>query len=235
MKQKTTKVLLVDDDIYISKIIETIAEEQHFSLFVAHNIKEGRQLLEMHVFNAIILDVTMPYGNGIIFCKELRNKGVVIPIIIISGNTSVEDVVEGLEAGADDYLRKPISLDELKIKLSKLLKNTKVPNINIENGKIQFAKVLVNLPERTIILDDKKLEISNIEFAILLFLIVHKDVVISREYLSRQVWGDKSINVRSVDAHIYRLRCKIEEQIGKQYIETKSGHGYSFVSNGISQ
>lgn len=221
-------ILIIDHEESIVKGIKHALEIDGFIVDTANDGEEALKMLNINIYNLIILDIMLPGIDGLTLLKKLREKST-IPVIILSAKGEDKDKVAGFEAGADDYLTKPFNMLELKARIKAILRRTysHVPSkgeiINTEDLKIDVAlrKVSVN---------GNHVDLTSKEFDILLRLVTNPNKVYSRESLMEIIWGyDYYGDSRTVDVHVRRLREKIEKDPGDpQYILTKWGVGYYY-------
>ena len=180
-------------------------------------------------FDLIILDLVLPDKNGIEICKDLRNKGVNIPILMLTSMKEEIDKVLGLELGADDYVTKPFSVKELVARVKALLRRGTKLVKDIE--EFSFGNIFLNFKSYEARLRDKNIQMSSMEFKILKYLISHEGEVIERNKLLDEVWGYENFpSTRTVDNFILSLRKKIEVDPAKpKHLQTVHKAGYKFV------
>lgn len=224
--QATTmaRILLIEDDLDVSGFIRKGLEEHGYQLETADNGEDGLFLASTEAFNAIILDRMLPKIDGIKLLKALRGLGNKTPVLLLSAMASVDDRVDGLQAGADDYLTKPFSFRELQARVSVLLRR---PLILAEDHMLQLDDLCVDTLSHKVTRQGHVVELKPTEYRILLFLLQHRGEVISRTLLLEQIWGyhfDPQTNV--VDVHISKLRNKLDKPYDKQLIHTVRGAGY---------
>jgi two-component system alkaline phosphatase synthesis response regulator PhoP len=181
-------------------------------------------------FDLILLDVMLPGRNGFDVCRDLRQRGVATPILMLTARTQVVDRVVGLKLGADDYLTKPFEMIELLARIEALLRRSRGPT-PAANGTYAFGAVEVDFRRAEVTKDGVPLALSALELKLLRYLIENRGIVVSRDELLDQVWGyDASAHTRTVDVHVASLRQKVEPQPGRpQFIVTVHRLGYKFV------
>lgn len=217
------RILLIEDEKRLSDAIKNGFEENGFAVDQAFNGEEGLFLAQSETYDVIILDIMLPKLDGITVCKQLRNKKIAIPILMLTAKSQVEDRVAGLNVGADDYLTKPFEFVELKARVNALLRrNYRQPEtiISIDNLEIDPAKRIVKRGGKVITLTPK-------EFSILEFLARHKNKPVTRTQITEHTWDynfDSLSNV--VDVFIATLRKKIDGEQKKKLIQTVHGVGY---------
>lgn len=225
-----SRILLVEDE---PGLIITLTDRLTSEGYLVETASDGDVGLERalsEAFDIIILDVMLPKKNGFDVCRDLRQKNVKIPIIMLTARGEVVDKVVGLKLGADDYVTKPFELLELLARIEALLRRS--PGIaSISPDTFQFGPVRVDFRRVEVDRDGVAIDLSSLEFKLLHYLIEHRGTVISRNELLDEVWGyDAMPSTRTVDVHVAWLRQKIEvNPRHPQFILTVHGLGYKFV------
>ena len=224
------KILIVEDQEDISKGIEINLAKEGFRVVKANRGDTGLNLAIRENPDLIILDVMLPGLNGFDVCRQLRQKGVDLPIIFLTAKAEEVDRVVGLEIGADDYVTKPFSIRELVARVqARLRRQPSRPAQTL--AKYSFGNVEIDFEKCVAKRKNKLVEMTAKEFEVLRFLIRHRDEVILRDQLLNEVWGyDSYPTTRTVDNHILKLRQKLEaDPANPKYILTIYGEGYKFV------
>ncbi len=222
------KRLLVEDEENVADFIRRGLEEEGFVVDVSFDGKDGFVKATSGEYDLMILDIMLPGVDGIDLCKLIRMKEIITPILMLTAKDTVEDKVKGLDSGADDYLTKPFSFDELLARIRALIrrKSLSVEPLHCADLKLDPLKRKVSRAGKEIYLRPK-------EFALLEFLLRNKNKVMSRSEILRNVWGydfDPATNV--VDVHINFLRDKIDREYEKKLIRTVRGAGYMIREDG---
>jgi len=221
---------VADDDREIVRLIGDSLEDEGYEILPAYNGGEVLEQLDGAPVSLIILDIMMPEMDGLEVCRKIRNK-VAAPIILLSAKGREIDKVVGLEVGADDYLTKPFSINELiarvKAHLRREKRNDKV--IKNETGILDFDDITIHKDNYEVFKNGRKINLSTKEFQILLYLIENKNLVLSREQIYDAIWGVGSdyYDLNTVTVHIKNLRSKIDPE--NDYIKTVWGVGYKFT------
>ncbi len=223
-----TKVLVVDDDANIVKLIKLYLEKEDYKVCTASNGKEALDVFKHEKPSIIILDIMMPEMDGNQVCREIR-KTSDVPIIMLTAKGETFDKVLSLELGADDYIVKPFEPKELVARIKAILRRSDNKN-RMNNGEcITYDKLEVNLSNYELKIDGKILEIPPKELELLYFLASNPNRVFTREQLLEEVWGfDYFGDSRTVDVHIKRLREKLEGVDANWQLKTVWGVGYKF-------
>ncbi len=227
------KLLVVEDEISISTLLQFNLEQAGFQVVTAMDGKSGLEKAESEGPNLIILDLMLPEMDGLEVCKELRLKKLNIPILMLTAKDDEFDKVLGLELGADDYMTKPFSPREVVARVKAILRRTASVNSESEKQKeevehLRIGEVDIYPENYEAYFKEKALELTPKEFELLVYLARHKSRVLSREQLLSAVWNYDFVgDTRIVDVHISHLREKIESNTRKPvYIKTIRGLGY---------
>ena len=225
------KILVVDDEQDICEILQYNLETEGFEVDTANSAEEALEL-PLQDYSLILLDVMMGEMSGFQMARRLKNNPVTarVPIIFITALDSEDNLVKGLNIGADDYIAKPLSMKEVKARIKAVLRRSaqseRVVSGFAEN-KIVYEGITLDLNAKTATCDGKELEFTKLEFELLSFFLQHANKVYSREDLLKNCWPqDVLVLDRTVDVNITRLRKKIGHY-GKQ-IKTRVGYGYYF-------
>ncbi len=230
-------ILLVEDEIVIRETVALALTDEGYEVITA---EDGRQALSL-IQNAtmrdgtfsidlIILDLILPYVNGLDICRSLRRQNNGTPILVLSARGSETDVVVGLEVGADDYLVKPFGLRELIARCRVLLRRSRLIDQTLDHSVLEFQEVVLYLQEYRVTVSGKAVNLAPKEFMLLELFMRHPRRVFSRDQLLEHVWGIKSMSdPKTVDVHIRWLREKLEiDPSAPRYIITVRGFGYRF-------
>ena len=184
-------------------------------------------------FDAILLDVMLPGGNGLDVCRTLRQRGIHTPILMLTARGQVVDKVVGLKLGADDYLVKPFEMVELLARIEALIRRvaTQVAAAGVTGDTYRFGEVTVDFRKAEVSKGDQRLELSAREFKLLKYFVEHRGAALSRDELLNEVWGYNAMpSTRTVDVHVAWLRQKVEDNPRHpQFILTVHGLGYKFA------
>ena len=224
------KILVVDDEQDICEILQYNLENEGFEVVTANSAEEALEL-PLQDYSLILLDVMMGEMSGFQMARRLKNDPATtqIPIIFITALDSEDNLVKGLNIGADDYIAKPLGMKEVKARVKAVLRRTQLQQTvsTAVDNKIAYEGIMVDLNVKTVICDGKELEFTKLEFELLSFFLQHPNKVFSREDLLKYCWPqDVLVLDRTVDVNITRLRKKIGHY-GKQ-IKTRVGYGYCF-------
>lgn len=227
------KILLVEDEAHVVSFIKKGLSEDGFEVSVAFDGKTGLQLALENSFDLIILDIMLPEMNGLDVCKAIRNENAQIPILFLTALGTPENVVLGLENGADDYLVKPFKFIELVARIKNLLrridnKSSKEQPSEPEGKHIYaFNDLKLNDYTKVVSRSDEEISLTSTEFKLLLYFMQHKNKVLSRMDILDAVWGvDYDLGTNVVDVYVNYLRKKIDARSDDKIIHTVIGMGY---------
>lgn len=226
------QVLIVEDNARMTELLRRGLAEHGYSAEVAATASEGEDAAYANEYDAIVLDRMLPDTDGLDLCRDLRQRGVKVPILMLSGLASVEDRVAGLNAGADDYLPKPFAFDELIARLRALLRRGE----SGETSKLTYADVELDLLKRAVSRAGQPIRLRNKEYELLEFFMRKPDCVLARTTIAEHVWDsnhDFSSNV--IDVNVGALRRKLDRGFNRPLIHTVIGVGYMFSAEGPSQ
>jgi len=221
------KVLIADDDPNVCEIIRIYLQENHFNVIEASDGEQALSLFETEKPDIILLDVMMPGLDGFDVCRQIRKK-TEVPIIMLSAKAEELDRILGLEMGADDYVTKPFSPREVLARIKAVFRRTSHQGQEEKEETFKFRDLLIHVKKREVKLNETVLFFRPKEFDLLVYLIRHKHIVVTREQLLEHVWGYDFIgDIRTVDVHIKRIRSEFEP-FNFQCIKTVWGVGYQF-------
>ena len=223
-----SKVLLIDDDRKHSDLLQAYFKRFGIQLVCAYDASEGFRKLNREDPDLLLLDVMLPGKDGFEICREVR-KTSSIPIIMLTARGEVIDRVSGLELGADDYIGKPFEPRELVARVQATLRRTEI--VSTASSRLEFEGMTIDTDTRSVTVDDKPVELTSMEYELLLTLARRHGKKLSRDDILSELRGiDAAILTRSVDIMISRLRQKLGDSIKPpRFIQTIWGRGYSFV------
>lgn len=221
---KTFKLVVAEDDPAVRNAVQRVLELEGYSVVVT---KDGVAALDAILSNtpdAVVMDVMMPFSDGLSVCRELRRRANRTPILLLTARHEIGDRVAGLDAGADDYLVKPFSIDELLARVRALLRRN-APNTT--STILQLADLSLDPTRREVRRGSRIVDLTKTEFDLLQVLLEQTGIVLSREYLYEHIWGfDFETNSKSLDVYIGYLRRKIEQDDETKLLHTVRGVGY---------
>lgn len=222
-------ILLVEDEEALRMTLGDRLRNEGYVVDSAADGDEGFEKATRLPFDLIVLDVLLPRRNGFVVCRDIRQAGLITPILMLTALGQTADKVAGLKIGADDYVTKPFSMQELMARVEALLR--RAPNKPaVSAGSYQFGPIRIDLRGTEVTRDGKVVNLSAREFQLLRYFIEHPGATLSREELLTQVWGySASIFSRTVDVHVASLRQKLEaEPKQPRFFVTVQGLGYKF-------
>lgn len=222
------KILVAEDEIFLQRSIADYLEKEGNICEVASDYNEASYKVSIYAYDIVILDLNLLTGTGIDILKQLKHQKVFnTAVIIISANNSLDDKLEGLDLGADDYLTKPFHLAELNSRIKAILRRQKFGGDSI----VVFNEIKINTDSQVVTVKDKEVVLTRKEYDLLLFFMANKNRVLSKEIIAEHLWGDNSDLIDNFDfiyVHVNNLRKKLTRD-GAKYIKTTYGSGYKFV------
>jgi DNA-binding response OmpR family regulator len=220
-------ILLVEDEDALRTTLGDRLRGEGYVVDTAKDGQEGMEKITTSPFDLLILDVMLPYRSGFDLCRDIRQAGLVTPILFLTARNEVLDKVVGFKLGGDDYVTKPFEAAELLVRVEALLRRAPV---QAGRGVHQIGSLRVDVGRKEVTRDGKPIYLSGREFQLLRYLMERAGNTISRAELLRAVWGyDAGAYTRTVDVHIFSLRQKLEEEPSRpELIITVSGVGYKF-------
>lgn len=218
------KILLVEDEVNIASFIERGLKEFGHTVSVANDGNSGWELIRQEVFDLLIIDIIMPGMNGLELCRLYRRQyGYLVPVIMLTALGTTEDIVKGLDAGADDYLVKPFSFQELEARIKAILRRGREDSAR----QLVCDDLVLNCNNRRARRGEAEIDLTVKEYRLLEYFMTHQGLVLSRLTLLRDVW-DKNFdtNTNVVDVYVNYLRGKIDKDFSKKLIHTVVGSGY---------
>jgi heavy metal response regulator len=218
------RILIVEDDKGVSRFIKKGLSEEGFGVDAVFDGEEGLYLASTEAYDLIILDIMLPELNGFEIIKGIRKKGVSVPVLFLTAKNEKEDIVHGLDLGADDYLVKPFAFAELLARIKAVLRRGQK---DVEMSRLCVGDLTLNLIDRTVLRSGKNIELAAKEFALLEYLMRNAGQALTRTMILDKIWGydfDTSSNI--IDVHINKLRSKIDKGFDSRLIHTLKGVGY---------
>ena len=221
-------ILIVDDEAAIRDMVRMALEMEGFTVSDASNAHQAAKLLETEDVDLILLDWMMPGVSGVDFAGKIRREGnTSVGIIMVTAKDEEDDIIRGLDVGADDYVKKPFSTKELVSRIKAVLR--RLAESTNSQDVVSAGKITIDSDQHRIHIDNKIVDFSPTEFRLLHFLLTHPDRVFARDQLLDNVWGNQVyVEDRTVDVHIRRLRKVLEPFDCDSYINTVRGVGYRF-------
>lgn len=228
-RPRAKRVLLIEDEPGLVLTLTDRLKSEGYDLGAAADGPAGLERAIGEAWDVILLDVMLPGASGFDVCRDLRQRGITTPIIMLTARGQVLDKVLGLKIGADDYVTKPFDMLELMARIEVQLRRAS----STHNGAVpyHFGNISVDFRKAQVLKEGVELELSAREFLLLKYFIEHREATLTRDELLNEVWGYHSMpNTRTVDVHVAWLRQKIEPNPrNPQYVLTQHGLGYKFV------
>jgi DNA-binding response OmpR family regulator len=213
------KILIVEDDKDILELLVKGFKENNYIIDTATNGLDAQYLATINNYDIVILDWMLPQKSGIEVLQYLRKQNIITPILMLTAKDDTKDKILGLKSGADDYLAKPFSFDELIARVEALYRRASFSSSN----KINFKDITINIDKKIVLKSNNRIELSAKEYELLLLLIKNKNSYISKQYIQENLWNNEEfIQSNVIEATIYKLRKKLD----KEYIKNFRGLGY---------
>jgi DNA-binding response OmpR family regulator len=221
------KVLIVEDERELGKSVASYLKEQSYTCDMAADYKTAMEKVETLEYDCILLDITLPDGNGLNVLKELKANKKTDGVIIISARDSIDDRIQGLNLGADDYLPKPFHLSELGARIAAVIRRRRFEG----NSIIALNELFIDTVEKTVRVHEKPIDLTRKEYDLLLYLVSNKNRVISKNAIAEHLSGEEAEAFDNYDflyAHMKNLKKKLTAAGSVDYIKTVYGMGYKF-------
>lgn len=223
-------LLLVEDEKSLGESVISYLEKEGYHCEWAENFARATEKTWAYVYDCVIVDITLPDGNGLEVIEKLKSIQSTSGIIIISAKNAIDDRIRGLEIGADDYLTKPFDLSELNARIKAVIRRR---NFNAQN-EINFKEISIRPYEHIVTVNDRELSLTKKEFDLLVYFISNQNRVVTKASIAEHLWGDDMDMADSYDfiySHLKNLRRKIQQNGGSDYIQTVYGIGYKFTAH----
>jgi len=217
------KILLVEDDRDVADYVRRDLEDEGYAVTVCHDGASGLRTAERTAFDIIVLDIMLPFMDGLEVTRRLRRQHVRTPILLLTARDAPEEIVHGLDSGADDYLTKPFSFDVL---LARIRARTRRED---EGQRLRYADLVLDLGTREAWRGKRKVALTRTEFSILEYLVRASGRVVPRDRLIEEVWADREVSYNNLEVFIRLLRGKVDTE-GPPLIHTERGVGYALRS-----
>jgi len=213
------KILIVEDDLNILYLLKENFKEEGFIIDIAENGDDGEYLATVNQYDIIILDWMLPKKSGFEVLKTLRNKNIITPVIMLTAKGDIDDKIKGLKTGADDYLAKPFSLQELQARIEAIYRRVATNGQNI----IAIKDVVIDMDKKIVMKKSSVIDLTAQEYELLMLLVKRKNSYVSKMMIEEYLWtNEKYKKSDSIPVLIYHLRLKL----GKDFIKSIKGLGY---------
>lgn len=222
------KLLIIEDEVELQKIMVQSLQQENFRVETASNFETALDKIGAYDYDCILLDIMLPGGNGLDILQELKKIGKSDNVIIISAKNSIDDKVQGLTLGADDYLTKPFHMAELTARVKSVLRRKSFEG----NDITVLGNVELNITARTMTVNGKPLALNRKEMDVLLYLVMNKNRLVNKTSLAEHVWGDtidQADNFEFIYSQIKNLRKKLKDSKAQLDVQAVYGIGYKLV------
>ncbi len=217
------RILVIEDERKIASFIQRGLKEEHYAVDIEADGEQGLFQAESNAYNLIVLDIMLPGKDGIFICRELRKRGLKVPILMLTARDALEDKVSGLDSGADDYLTKPFAFEEFLARVRSLLRRGEQQSSHL----LRVLDLQLDQLAHRVHRGGVDIVLSSKEYALLEFLMLHKDQVVTRTMISEHVWNESFDSFTNViDVHVKHLRDKVDKNFSVALIHTIRGTGY---------
>jgi DNA-binding response OmpR family regulator len=221
------KILIIEDEKELVKTIKSYLEQEGYLCETSSSYFEAEDALSVFKYDIIILDLTLPGGDGLDLIKLIKNSNRQAGLLIVSARDSLDDKIKGLDMGADDYITKPFHLAELNSRIKSLARRRHFEGAN----ELIFNEIRINVDSNEVFINGNIIDLTKKEFEILLYFVTNRNRVITREAIAEHVWGNSISSADNYDfiySHIKNIRRKIELSNGRDYLHNIYGIGYKF-------
>ena len=222
------KILIIEDEFELLIAISNYLIKENYICELASNFITADEKLAIYEYDIILLDITLPDGNGLELIKTIKKYNSNAGVIIISARNSLDDKIHGLDLGADDYLTKPFHLSELNSRIKAVIRRRRFGG----NSILKFNEISVNEDSKSVIVNKIEITLTKKEYDLLLYFLINRNRVLTKEAIAEHLWGDNIDSTDNFDfiyTHLNNLRRKIKEAGGKDYIKMLYGMGYKFT------
>jgi DNA-binding response OmpR family regulator len=217
------RILLVEDNRRLNESLRATLEEDGYAVDSVFDGLDGEEMGRTPVYDVIILDIMLPGKDGVEVCRSLRNFRVTTPILMLTARDALDDRVQGLDSGADDYLVKPFAVDELRARIRSLLRR----DSSVKSGTLRVADLELDPAKHTVTRAGQSIDLTAKEFSLLEYLMRNANNLVSREKVEEHLWSyDRMIASNVIDVYIRRLRRKLDDPSEVKLLETVRGAGY---------
>ncbi|MFP3595868.1 response regulator transcription factor [Chryseobacterium sp. SIMBA_029] len=225
------KVLIIEDNARVSSLLKRGLESQGYQIYISEDAEDALVMVEKITFDLVITDIMLPQMNGIELSKMIKQKYPDLPIIMLTALGTIDEKIEGFDAGADDYMVKPFEIRELYARIKAVLqrKSSTIPKSEL-SSHLEYQDLKVNRNTNRVFRNGKEIELTPKEFKLLIFLMSNSERVLSREEIAENVWGNHfDTGTNYIDVYIAYLRKKIDKDFEEKLIHTRPGMGFIFT------
>jgi len=222
------KILIIEDEIELLIAIGNYLTRENYICELAENFQKAEEKLAIYEYDIILLDISLPDGNGLDLLKMIKKQQIKSGVIIVSAKNSLDDKIGGLDMGADDYITKPFHLSELNSRIKAVIRRRLFDG----NNQLVFNEITIDTESKTVLVNKQEISLTKKEYDLLLFFIVNKNRVLTKEAIAEHLWNDNIDLANSFDfvyVHLNNIRKKIKNAGGTDYFKTIYGMGYKFT------
>jgi len=222
------KILIIEDEVELLIAMSNFLIKESYICELAETFSKAEEKLSIYEYDMILLDISLPDGNGLELLKIIKKRHLKSGVIIISAKNSLDDKISGLDLGADDYMTKPFQLSELNSRIKAVFRRHQLDGDNV----ISFNEIAINTANKTISVNDIEIVFTKKEYDILLYFIINKNRVLTKEAIAEHLWDDNidlADNFDFIYTHLNNIRKKIKKAGGNDYIKTIYSMGYKFT------
>ncbi len=229
MEKRTIRVLLAEDDENLGFLLKEYLQAKEYDVDLYKDGEKAYRGFQNNYYDICILDVMMPIKDGFTLAKEIRMANPAMPILFLTAKSLKEDVIEGFSIGADDYMTKPYSIEELLMRIEAILRRTRKDSPDTEQSSFQIGRYLFDATKQTLQLDDEVRKLTTKESELLKYLCINKNSLLDRNFALKTIWVDDSyFNARSMDVYITKLRKYLADDPTIEIINVR-GKGFKLI------
>ncbi len=222
------KILIIEDEAELLIATANYLTKEGFVCELAKTFLDADEKIAIYQYDVILLDITLPDGNGLDLMKAIKRTNLQAGVIIISAKNSLDDKINGLDLGADDYMTKPFQFSELNSRIRAVLRRRKFEGSNT----VKFNEIEINTHNREVTVNDMAISLTKKEYELLLYFVINKNHLLTKEAIAEHLWNDNidlADNFDFIYTHLNNLRKKIKHAGGNDYVKTIYGVGYKFT------
>ena len=225
------RILIIEDNSRVSSLLKRGLESQGYQVYISEDAEDAIALLGKLTFDLAITDIMLPKMNGIDLCKFIKQKYTDLPIIMLTALGTIDEKVEGFDAGADDYMVKPFEIRELFVRIKAILQRSSNKTKETYLDDLEYHDLKINRKINRVFRNNEEIELTPKEFKLLVFLVSNAERILTREEIADNVWGNHfDTGTNYIDVYIAYLRKKIDKNFDTKLIHTKPGVGFIFAS-----
>jgi len=225
------KILIVEDNSRVSSLLKRGLESQEYQVYISEDAEDAIVLLNKISFDLAITDIMLPKMSGIDLCKVIKEKSPDLPIIMLTALGTIDEKIEGFDAGADDYMVKPFEIRELYVRIKAILQRRSARNKEAYLTDLEYHDLKIDKKFNRVFRNRTEIELTPKEFKLLVFLVNNAERILTREEIAENVWGNHfDTGTNYIDVYIAYLRKKIDKNFDHKLIHTKPGVGFIFAS-----